>query len=388
VKVLYFDPILGVSGDMILASLIDLGVDRLYLKKNLSFIGDSDLKIRRIDKNGVNACNLRFVIRKKVNEHDFLPLIKRSRLPAHIKTGAVRIVERIFEVEKKIHRRDRLHLHELADADTLLDVVGALLAVDFLKVDRVYSRPVKAGKGFIKTMEGNMPAFNFATAHLLQGFPVEFMPIAAELTTPTGAAILTAIAEPKEDLVLKKIEGIGLAGGTRDIKDYPNLLRVFRGEAEERQNGECLVIETNLDDMNPQDYEWVMDRLYRAGAREVYLTPTIMKKSRPGVLLTVLCEEGRENLLDVLFEETTTLGVRMWRTGRVILRREMVTIPTPYGKLRVKISIHKGIKKFALEYNDLLEFAKRSGRPLKDLRKEMTEYVEKRGFGIKGKKRP
>jgi len=386
-KVLYFDPILGVSGDMILASLIDLGVDRAYLKKNLSFIGNSDLQIRRMDKNGVSACNLRFVIRKKIGEHDFLPLIRKSRLPELIKTAAIKIIERIFAVEKKVHRMDRLHLHELADADTLLDVAGCLLAVDHLKVDRVYSRPVKAGKGFIKTVEGNMPAFNFATAHLLRGFPVEFMPVAAELTTPTGAAILSAIAEPKEDLAMRKIEGIGLACGTREIKDYPNLLRVFKGDVEERLSDECLVIETNLDDMNPQDYEWVMDRLYQAGAREVYLTPTIMKRSRPGVLLTVLCDEDRTDILDVLFEETTTLGVRMWRTSRAILPREQVLVPTPYGKLRIKVFIHKAEKKFTLEYQDLLEFARRSGRPLKDLRRELTEYVEKRRFGSKDKKR-
>jgi uncharacterized protein (DUF111 family) len=184
---------------------------------------------------------------------------------------------------------------------------------------------------------------------------------------------------------MQRIDGIGLACGSREIKDYPNLLRVFQGETEERLGDECLVIETNLDDMNPQDYEWVMDRLYQAGAREVYLTPTIMKKSRPGILLTVLCEEDRSNILDVLFEETTTLGVRMWRTNRAVLPRETITVPTPYGRLRVKLFIHKAEKKYTLEYQDLLGFARKSGRPLKDLRRELTEYVEKMGLG--GKKR-
>jgi hypothetical protein len=383
-KVLYFDPILGVSGDMILASLIDLGADLAQLRKNLSFIGDADLQVRRVDKNGVSALALRFIIRKKVEASDFLPLIRKSRLPPPIKAGAVKIVERIFEVEKKVHHLDRLHLHELADADTLLDITGVLLAIDSLKVDRIYSRAVKAGEGFIRTAEGNMPAFNFATAELLKGFPVRFMPVAAELTTPTGAAILSAVAEPREDLEFKKVEAIGLAAGTKDVEGYPNLLRVFLGEIDDRPADECLVIETNLDDMNPQDYEWVMERLYQAGAREVYLTPVIMKKSRPGVLLTVLCEESREPILDVIFEETTTLGVRMWRTNRVKLGREIIQIPTVYGKLRVKAYIRKYEKRYSLEYKDLQEFARRSGRPLKDIRRELTEYVEKRGSTIKG----
>lgn len=385
-KVLYFDPILGVSGDMILASLIDLGVDRAYLRKSLSFIGHSELKVRRLEKNGVSACHVDFVIRKKINERSFLPLIRKSRLPERIKSSACAIIGRIFEAEKKVHGRSHLHLHELADADTLLDIIGCLLAVEYLKVDRVYSRPVKAGRGFIRTVEGNMPAFNFATALLLRGFPVEFMPVAAELTTPTGAAILSAIAEPKDDLLLRKIEAVGLACGTREIKDYPNLLRVFRGETEERKKDECLVIETNLDDMNPQDYEWVMDRLYRAGAREVYLTPVIMKRSRPGVLLTVLCEEARADLLDIIFEETPTLGIRMWRTERQVLPRDLITVPTPYGKLRVKVSIHKGEKKYTLEHQDLLELARRSGRSLKDIRREMSQSIEKRGLGRRVKK--
>jgi uncharacterized protein (TIGR00299 family) protein len=379
-KVLYFDPILGVSGDMILASLIDLGADLAYLRKNLSFIGKSELRVRRLEKNGVSACHVDFVIRKKIGERDFLPLIRKSRLAPRVKAGAIAIVERIFEAEKKVHGRDHLHLHELADADTLLDITGCLLAVERLKVDRVYSRPVKAGRGFIRTAEGNMPAFNFATAHLLRGFPVEFLPVAAELTTPTGAAILSAIAEPKDDLSLRRIEAVGLACGSRDIEDYPNLLRVFRGEIEERKRDECLVIETNLDDMNPQDHEWVMERLYQAGAREVYLTPVIMKRSRPGVVLTVLCDEARSDLLDILFEETPTLGVRMWRTERAVLPRKLITVPTPYGKLRVKVSTHKDKSKYTPEYQDLLDFARRTRVPLKDLRREMSQYIEKKGL--------
>ena len=197
-RVLYFDPVLGVSGDMILAALIDLGVPSDYLRKKLKFIRNFKLKVSRVKRQGVSARNVHFTINRKIAEDRFIPLVKKSTLPTNIKSQAIKIINRIFDVEKKIHRSKRLHLHELADADTLLDITGALVAIDYLRVAKIYSRSVKAGQGFVKTAEGKMPAFNFATAELLKGFPVNFLPIPAELTTPTGAASLSTIAEPCE----------------------------------------------------------------------------------------------------------------------------------------------------------------------------------------------
>ena len=201
-KVLIFDPILGASGDMILAALIDCGVPRDYLKKKLAFITKFDLKVTSVKRQGVSARNVQFKIKKRIKPDKFIPLIKKSRLSSDIKSMATDILNRIFAVEKKIHRTRHLHLHELADADTLLDITGALLAVDYLKIDKIFSMPLKAGKGFIKTREGNMPAFNFATAKLLKNFPVEFLPIHAELTTPTGSAIISTLAEPTDSVIL------------------------------------------------------------------------------------------------------------------------------------------------------------------------------------------
>lgn len=379
-KILYFDPILGASGDMILAALIDLGVPKDYLKKKLRFIPNFELKVSRVQRHGISAQHMKFKIKGKIKENRFIPLINKSGLSSSIKATAITIINRIFEVEKKVHRTDHLHLHELADADTLLDITGALVAIDYLKVDKIYSKPLKAGKGFIKTVEGNMPAFNFATAELLKDFPVEFLPISAELTTPTGAAIISTVAEPADNLILSKIISVGMGTGTLDIKDYPNLLRVFIGESDEKLHDECTVINTNIDDMNPQDYDLVFEKLYEAGALEVFLTPIIMKHSRPGVLLTVLCQKNKNKILDILFNETTTLGIRVEDTKRLKLRRKIIKVKTPYGNIRVKTAEIGNKTRFSLEYQDLKKIAQKNNLSLRELRNELTKFVEKKIF--------
>ncbi|MDH4209918.1 MAG: nickel pincer cofactor biosynthesis protein LarC [candidate division WOR-3 bacterium] len=377
-KVLYFDPILGASGDMMLAALIDLGVNRDYLKETLSFIPGAEMKVGRVNRQGVSARTVRFTITRKIGEKQFIPLIKRSKLPSRIKTQAIDIIERIFAAERKVHHTQHLHLHELADADTLLDIVGVLSAIEFLAVEKVFSKPVKAGDGFIKTVEGNMPAFNFATAELLKGFPVHFVPVAAELTTPTGAAILSSVATPAEDLVVSKIERVGLGAGSRTIKDYPNLLRVFLTESHHHFTDECTVIQTNIDDMNPQDYEMLFEKLYSGGAIDVFLTPTIMKRSRPGILLTVLCKGSINHMMDMLFEHTTSIGFRVSNTQRIKFHRQIKKIESPYGKVSIKVIEYGGKKRCSLEYRDLMRIAKTRGKSLGEVRNEIMKLVRKK----------
>lgn len=377
-RVLYFDPICGVSGDMLLAALIDVGVDKEYVKKKLGFVPGSKIRIGRTNRQGVSACTVRFDISKQINEKQFLPLIKKSKLPSEIQSQAIKIVERIFAVEKKVHHTTHLHLHELADADTLLDIVGVLAALDSLDADRVYSKPVKAGSGFIKAAEGNMPAFNFATAELLKGFPVEFLPISAELTTPTGAAIISSIATPEQNLVMSKIDKVGLGAGSMRIEGYPNLLRVFLGECFDYLSDECAVIETNIDDMNPQDYEMLLEKLYAAGALDVFLTPTIMKRSRPGIQLTVLHQERIDAIISVLFKYTTSIGFRLTNTKRLKFNRRIIKLASPYGKVGVKIIEHAGQHKYSLEYRDLKRIAQGNGRSIADIRAELMHLFKKK----------
>ncbi len=376
-KILYFDPILGISGDMILASLIDLGVPVGVLKKRIDFVPRFKLRVSRVRRQDVSACHIDFEISKKIKPERFIGLIKQSTLPVHIKNQACTILQRIFVVEKKIHNTKKLHLHELADTDTLLDVVGVLVAIDYLDVDQIYSQAVKAGQGYIKTAEGNMPAFNFATAELLKGFPVQFLAIPKELTTPTGAAIISEIAQPKNDLNLSQINRIGLAAGSMRIKGYPNLLRVYLAELDDLLTDECLVIETNIDDMSPQDYEPLFEQLYKAGALEVFLTPVIMKNTRPGILLSVISPSDNEKIIEVIFSQTTTLGLRMRKMARLKLAREIVTVRSPYGKVRVKTFKYRGKKRFSLEYRDLKKLSLKANKSVMSLRKELEEHVEK-----------
>lgn len=377
-KVLYFDPIGGVSGDMMLAALIDLGVKREEFKKVLSLVPGSRMKIGRVNRQGVNACRVSFTVRSKVSEKQFVPLITKSRLPPKIKSRALYIIERIFKVEKRVHRAKRLHLHELADADTLLDIAGVLVAIDSLNVEGIYSKPAIAGSGLINTREGCMPAFNFATALLLRKFPVHFVPVPAELTTPTGAAILSSVAKPCDELVLSRIDRVGLGAGSRDIKDHPNLLRVFLGESHDYLSDECTVIQTNIDDLNPQDYEVLFEKLYSVGALDVFLTPIIMKRSRPGILLTVLCQDNLGSLLDVLFDHTTSIGFRVSNTRRLKFQRRIVKIASRYGKIGVKIIEYGGKTKYSLEYRDLRRIVDQTGESVAKVRNEMMQLLKKK----------
>jgi uncharacterized protein (TIGR00299 family) protein len=374
-KVLYFDPIVGVSGDMILAALIDCGVPVDYVRKKLRFIGNFELAVSRVKRQDVSARSVRIKIRKPIKVERFIPVIKKSTLPSDVKFQAITIIKRIFDAERKVHRTKHLHLHELADTDTLLDITGALVAVDYLNVNKVYSRAVKVGQGFIKTVEGNMPAFNFATAELLRDFPIHILPIAAELTTPTGAAILSTIAEPREEMLLSKIEGIGLGAGAMHIERYSNLLRVFKAEVSDVLTDECVVIETTIDDMLPQDYEVLFEYLYEAGALEVFLTPVIMKHSRPGVLLTVLCSSYKDRIIDVIFDKTTTIGLRIRHTKRFKLKRSISKINTPCGPVRIKIIEHDGKRRFSLEYQDIKKIALERKIPLHKIRSQLTRFV-------------
>jgi len=379
-RVIYVDPILGASGDMILACLIDLGVKKEYLEQSLKFIPDLKIKVEPVSHQGIRAKRIQFITKKTVREHDFIPLISKSKLKNSIKENAIKIINRIFDVEKKVHGAKHLHLHELADVDTILDITGALVALDFLEIDKIYSKPLKAGKGLIKTIEGKMPAFNLATAELLKNSPVEFLSIPFEFTTPTAAAILSTIAEFTDTLLLTKIEKVGLGAGTKKIKNYPNLLRTFLGEVNEFLTDECLVIETNIDDQNPQDFELIMERLYEAGALEVFFTPVIMKHSRPGIVLTVLADGYNQKIIDTIFKETTTLGIRMACKKRLKLKREIKKISSPWGDINIKFFEYNKTKKFSIEYQDLKRIAKNLKKPIGVFRNEIYHYLKKEGL--------
>ena len=224
-----------------------------------------------------------------------------------------------------------------------------------------------------------MPAFNFATAELLKGFPVHFLPISAELTTPTGAAILSTIATPRQDLVMSRIKKVGLGAGSMNIKDHPNLLRVFLGESHDSLSDECTVIETNIDDMNPEIYGYLVEKLFAEGAQDATLSQIIMKKGRPGILLSVLANPNDvQRMSTLILQETTTLGLRIYPVDRLKIQRTTDTIETKYGPINVKVVEIEGKKRFTPEYDDCRNAALRQKIPIMKIYEEVQKKVHNR----------
>jgi uncharacterized protein (TIGR00299 family) protein len=321
-------------------------------------------------------------------------IIKESSLLSkEIKQKGLTIFKCLFEAEAKVHggNPDDIHSHELGDVDCFVDVFGTIIGLDILGVEKVYSSPVNLGGGAVKTRHGILPVPAPATAEILQGVPIYSTDIKFELTTPTGAAILKVLSSGFENIPLVNIEKTGFGAGSKNFKDRPNVLRLFIGEMCEDEGypspihlpqGEVArgrvklsmgqpitVIETNIDDMNPQIYEYVMEKLLKKGALDVFLTQVMMKKGRPGIKLTVICKEANvEGLIRIMLKETTTIGLRFYEVNRVVLQRETKLVDTEFGKVRVKFSKLEGeILKAIPEYEDCKRIAKKLNIPLLEI---------------------
>jgi len=374
-KTLYFDLIGGASGDMILGALIDSGLSIDTLKNMLEGLNLSEFTIQaeKVDKNGFSATKVDVRVKKQPPErhlNEIKAVIQNSSLSKSIQTRALLIFERIAETEAAIHNKtiDQVHLHELGGTDTIIDVVGTLLALDHLGISSIYASPVPLGKGFIEGAHGQIPLPSPATVALLKEIPVYGKNIESELVTPTGAALLAELVDdfgPAPPMIL---ENIGYGAGGRDLP-IPNLLRVLIGE--NSQSGKTTIdhlaiLETNLDDLNPEIYPYVIDSLFESGALDVTLTPIHMKKNRPGTQIQVLCEPvDVEAMRLILFRETTTLGIKQYFIERYALPRTIREIETPYGKVRVKIAeISPDLNKISPEYEDCRKLAIEKGIPI------------------------
>ncbi len=379
-RAIYFDPFLGASGDMIIASLLDLGVDVSYLEHKIGSIGLRRFRIivKDVKRQSIAAKLVNFRCESKIKPNRFIAVLKRGNLSKYVKENSIRIIQRIFDAETRAHRQKNLHLHELADIDTIIDALGSLLAIEYLKVDEVYTGKIKAGRGLIKTAHGNMPAFNFATAHLLKGMPVEFLPIDFELTTPTAAAIISTIARPTNCYFFDKILGIGHGAGSTEIKGYPNIMRTFLGETNTGYLDTVTLLETNLDDHDPQVFEYLFDRLFEAGALDVYLIPTIQKKSRPGIMLGVIAKTTDvSGITEIIFSETSTLGIRISEIKRRVLPRQIRKLKTKFGPVRYKIAKLAGKTKVSVEYEDIKKIARRYAIPLSQVKRTILKLIDK-----------
>jgi len=377
-RVLHFDPFFGASGDMIIAVLVDLGVPVPYLEKQIQRLGFSRFKIivGEVRRQTIGAKHVDFRFQSRLSVDRFIPALGRARLSPYVKDNGIRIIKRILAAEAKAHRRRHAHLHELADLDTLIDTTGALLGIEALGVEAVYTNALKAGKGFVLTAHGMMPAFNFATAYLLEGMPVEFLDVDCELVTPTGAAILSAVAKPAQRLKLDRILAIGHGAGSKEVEHYPNLLRAFLGEIRIGHHDVVTMLETNLDEENPQIFDYLFDRLFEARALDVYLVPTIQKKSRPGSILGVIARrDDVEGLLSIIFSETSTLGIRIMDVERRVLERKILSFVSSYGKVRYKVRRVGEQERITLEYDDLKKIARRRRLPLARLNEAIVREL-------------
>ena len=371
-RALYIDGFAGVSGDMLLGALIDLGVDFAALREQLAGLGLSgyELSAERVKRSGIAAIKFNVAVDEGKQPArklaDVCGHINRSHLSEQVKARAIAVFEKLADAEAHVHAstRDRVHFHEVGAVDSIIDTVGAMIGLEALGVERFVCSPLRLGYGTIKAAHGLLPVPAPATAELLRGVPVYAGEIEGEFVTPTGAAIIASFAESFGPLPAMAIERVGYGAGTRDPKGFPNALRVLVGELsgvthEPPRDETIIVIETNIDDMNPQAYGFVMERAFAAGALDVFLAATQMKKSRPGILLTLLCEPTRADaLIEMLLAETTTLGVRHYQARRRVLERSVEEVDTRYGRVRVKVARDgKRTLHFQPEYEDCARLA-------------------------------
>jgi pyridinium-3,5-bisthiocarboxylic acid mononucleotide nickel chelatase len=376
VKTTYFDLISGASGDMILGALVDAGLPFAELRAALNLLGlpEFELTESRVMRGAFAATKIDVHTADTVHARglaEIEQIIAAGRLPAGIQERALRVFRRMAKAEAGIHGVpvETVHFHELGAVDTIVDVTGALLALERLGVQRVISSPVPLGRGMARSAHGLMPLPAPATVALLRGARVVGVDHPVETVTPTAAALLAELAEDFGPIPPMQLTAVGYGAGTRTTPE-PNVLRVLLGDVEDVRSGaETLVmLETNIDDMSPELHGYVMERLLAAGALDAYLTPVLMKKGRPGVVLSVLCRPvDASRLRSLLFAETTTLGIRTCEITRHCLPREVWTAHTPYGEIRVKVARWEGGEKAAPEYEDCRRAAELHGVPLQQV---------------------
>jgi len=350
---------------MILGALFDLGVDPRKIRKALSTLDlkGYKLKTKQVKRGLISGTKAEVRIDKSPpakptarKYSDIKKLLTDSDLSSVVKKNSQEIFKRIARVEAAIHKTtlDKIHFHEVGAVDSIVDIVGGVVAIESLKIDKIFASPLNVGEGFVQCAHGCLPVPAPATLKLLKGVPIFSSGIEKELTTPTGAAMIGFYADKFGSLPGMRIVDDGYGAGDHIIPEMPNMLRVVLGDIYDEPDEELVVIETNIDDMNPEFYESVMDSLFKAGALDVYFTPIIMKKSRPANKVSVLSsEKDREILSEILLRDTSSFGVRFYRVGRMVLEREIKSVKTSWGLVKVKIGKFEGeVVQISPEYED------------------------------------
>jgi len=379
VPVVYFDCPSGASGDMILGALVDAGVSLDQLRAALGTLPLSGwtLEAREVRKGAFRATKVDVVVDQatrhpKRSLADILSILNRSGLGPEVIARASAIFTRLADAEARAHgtTREAIHFHDVGAVDAIIDVTGGVLALAAIGADEIHVSPLPLGGGFVDGPHGRIPVPAPGTAELLRGFPVVDTGVRAELVTPTGAAILTTLGRAGGTMPPMTVTAVGYGAGTMELREVPNILRAFVGEALGSMGQEMVVqVETTIDDMSPQLYEPLIERLLAAGALDVFLAPVIMKRGRPGIVVTALCRPNDRATIDrVLFEESSTIGTRWSTRQRTRLDRETVTVVTAYGPVPVKVSRLQGrIVTVTPEFADVVRIAREKSLPVREV---------------------
>jgi uncharacterized protein (TIGR00299 family) protein len=386
VRIAYLDAFSGVSGDMTVGALLDLGLPLAAVREAIATLGLAGVEVseERVERSGIGATKFHVRVHGEHPDHDngahrahhphrsyadIRALLERGALAPGVRAAALAVFRALAEAEGRVHgvAPEAVEFHEVGALDAVVDVVGAALGFAHLGVEAVHASPLPLGQGHVRSAHGPLPVPAPAVVELLRGRPVRPEDGATELVTPTGAAIVAGLARP-EPVPEMRIEAVGYGAGDRTLADRPNVLRILVGEAVVSVGADdVVVLEATIDDMSPQLYEHVLDRLLEAGARDAFLVPVVMKKSRPGTMLRVLAAPpDRDRLAAILFAETTTIGLRWTTWRRLVLPREERTVETPWGAVRVKVArAPDGTMNAAPEFEDCRRLARERGVALK-----------------------
>lgn len=378
-KVAFFDCFAGISGDMTLGAILDAGADETLFRKELSKLGgiEFDLEIKKVVRRGIQATDVQVKIKHEHHHRhlsDITRIIEESALAESVKQKATSIFRALAEAEARVHgtTAESVHFHEVGAVDAIVDIVGACVGLHLLGVERVVVSPLPMGHGWVECQHGRIPLPAPATVEILKGAPVYSANVEGELVTPTGAAIVKTLAHSFGHMPQMRVQNTGYGAGNTEFP-FPNLLRVFVGETDSSVPfHKVSIVETNIDDMNPEFYNSAMEKLFLAGALDVFTTPICMKKNRPGALLTVICPEEKAGAVsEVVLRETTSFGVRVTSGERRCLDRRWVDVKTEFGTVKVKAGSLRGEDlTISPEYEDCKKAAEIAGVPVRRVYEE------------------
>jgi uncharacterized protein (TIGR00299 family) protein len=385
-KVAFFDCFAGISGDMTLGAILDAGADETLFRKELSKLGgiEFDLEIKKVVRRGIQATDVQVKIKHEHHHRhlsDITRIIEESALAESVKQKAASIFRALAEAEARVHgtTAESVHFHEVGAVDAIVDIVGACVGLHLLGVERVVVSPLPMGHGWVECQHGRIPLPAPATVEILKGIPVYSANVEGELVTPTGAAIVKTLAHSFGHMPQMRVQNTGYGAGNTEFP-FPNLLRVFVGETDSSVPfHKVSIVETNIDDMNPEFYNSAMQKLFLAGALDVFTTPICMKKNRPGALLTVICPEEKAGAVsEVVLRETTSFGVRVTSGERRCLDRRWVDAETEFGTVKVKIGSLRGEDlTISPEYEDCKKAAEIAGVPVRRVYEEAAEAFKR-----------